>query len=123
MLHSSPAKQLSWMAVSIASVRRGHVQTAARPFLYGFDFFQSMPKSICTRPTESYELYKIGTAPRKIHCKSLKLKVWLPSMSSNHELDGILKSHKLLILKRLNSSKASKEGSWYKIFLATERPV
>jgi hypothetical protein len=44
-------------------------------------------------------LYKIGTAPEKIAYNLLKQKVWLPGMGSNHEVDKILKSRKLLILQ------------------------
>ena len=37
------------------------------------------------RFTRNAPLYKIGTASRKIPCKILKLKVWLPGMGSNHD--------------------------------------
>ena len=54
---------------------------------------------ILQRLARNASLYKIGTASRKIACKLLIIKVWLPGMGSNRELDKILKSHNLLILQ------------------------
>ena len=50
--------------------------------------------------TRNGALYKIGTASRKIACKILIQKVWLPGMGSNHELvHRFLKSRNFLILQ------------------------
>ena len=63
------------------------------------------------RFTRDAPLYKIGTASRKIASNILNIKVWLPGMGSNHELDRILTDWKLLIIQgRQSLQKHQKQG-------------
>jgi hypothetical protein len=50
----------------------------------------------------------------KILPQSMTIKPWFAGMGSNHELDRILRSRNLLILKNLEVVKASKAGISYK---------
>jgi hypothetical protein len=70
-------------------------------FVCGFDFRIHAPIAMCNRYSH-LRVMSLCTNPynvRKIPCKILMIKVWLPGMGSNLELDRFLISHKLLISK------------------------